>query len=309
MGSHPLRASVLIVEYATGRHLPECLRALLKSTLSPDDFEVIVVDNASPTPVGHLASQFPAVRFLTSRRNLGFAGGNRLALSYARGTHVVLLNPDAIPAPEWLAAVLSPLRDPAIGIVGSRILHPGTDIVQHMGGVLRANALSDHVGRGQRDRGQWSGLVDAEYVSGAALALKREVIDQVGFLSPVYHPAYFEETELCVRARRAGFRVVVAPDARVEHHEAVASGGARARAYLRRYHESRLRFVLRNYGGREMLMRFLPAEASWFLRWCPPFERRICLAAYLRAPRSAWDGSRGEPSPEDVVEDSWRGQA
>ena len=217
----------------------------------------------------------------------------------------MLLNPDAIPTPDWLPAILRPFTDPKVGVVGSKILHPYTDVLQHAGGVLFANGLSQHRGRGQHDAGQWDQATEVDYVCGAALAVRREVIERVGFLSPAYHPAYYEETELCLRARRAGFLVVYAPDAVVEHHESVASGGARAAAYLARFHTSRVRFILRNYTRRELFTRFLPAELAWLEKSCPASERRICMRAYLEAWRTARDESRGAPKRDDVVSDSW----
>jgi O-antigen biosynthesis protein len=302
-----VRASVLIVEYGTRELLPECLSALEASTMPRESFEIIVVDNASPTPVGDLAQRFSGVRFLTSRKNLGFAGGNLLGLSYARGELVALLNPDAVAAPDWLTEVLRPLSDPSVGVVGSKLLYPATEILQHAGGVLFANGRSEHRGRGQPDLGQFDEPCEVDYVCGAAIAMRRDVIDQVGFLSPAYFPAYYEETELCVRARRAGFKVLYAPKAVAVHHESVASGGARARTYLRRYHENRMRFVLRNYSRRELFGRFLPAEALYLVKSCPPSERKICLRAYFDAWRSAWDVSKGEPAPDAVISDSWKG--
>jgi GT2 family glycosyltransferase len=302
-----LLASVIIVEYSSRQFLPDCLSALEKTLLPRGDFEVLVVDNASPTPVADLAARFPRVRFLTSRRNLGFAGGNALGLHHARGTHVALLNPDAIPTPSWLGEILAPLGEPSVGIVGSKLLHPGTEVLQHAGGMLRNNGLSEHFGRGELDHGQWDARRDVAYVCGAALAVSREVIERVGFLSPAYFPAYYEETELCVRARRAGFRVVYAPKAVAYHHEGASSGSAGSNAYLARFHESRIRFVLRNYSAAELLSRFAPSELAWLRRSCPPAERRVCARSYLSALRTAWNEQRGSPGPDDVVADSDRG--
>ena len=70
-----VQASVLIVEYASRAFLRECLEALERSHFPRDEFEVIVVGNASPTPVAELVSEFPFVRFITSRRNLNSAAG------------------------------------------------------------------------------------------------------------------------------------------------------------------------------------------------------------------------------------------
>jgi GT2 family glycosyltransferase len=303
-----VRASVLIVEYNTRDYLADCLTSLENSELPRNEFEVIVVDNASPTPVDSLIEAYPRVRFLKSRRNLGFAGGNLLALSRARSSQLLLLNPDAVAHPAWLREMLSVLSRPDVGVVGCKILHPGTRVLQHAGGVLFANGRSEHLGRDQDDTGQFDEETEVEYVCGAAIGTRRDVIDAVGFLSPAYFPAYYEETELCVRARRAGYRVVYTPRAVVEHHESVASGGAQTMAYLRRYHESRMRFVYRNYSLRELLTRFVPQEVGYVSRQSAA-ERRICARSYVKGLFSAFGGADKLPRQDDVVLDTGRSKA
>lgn len=298
-----VRASILIVEYRTRDYLAECLSALERSEVPRQEFEVIVVDNASPTPAAKVVRRFERVRLVQSRRNLGFAGGNLLGLERARGEAVLLLNPDAVPAPRWLPEMLRLLRDPTVGVVGCKILHPGTRVLQHAGGVLFPNGRSEHLGRGQDDVGQFDREQDVSYVCGAGLGIRRDVIDRVGFLSPAYHPAYYEETELCLRVRRAGYRVVYNPHAVIEHHEAVASGGSRTSAFLERYHEGRMRFVYRNYSPAELLRQFLPSELA-FLARVSGAERRICAKSYARALLSAWRVRAGTPARGDVAGDT-----
>ena len=92
-----LKASVLIVEYSTRQYLVECLASLEKSDYPRDAFEVIVVDNASSTPVDPLIDSFPRIRFVKSKRNLGFAGGNNLGIQQALddgAAWVLLINND-----------------------------------------------------------------------------------------------------------------------------------------------------------------------------------------------------------------------
>lgn len=306
-GGSALQASVLIVEYASRGAVAGCLAALEASTLPRERFEVILVDNASPTPVADLAQRFPRVRVLTSNRNLGFAGGNQLALRHASGRHVVMLNPDTVPCPDWLPELLAPLDEPDIGIVGCKLLYPHSTVLQHAGGALSANALSRHIGRGELDRGQYDTLRDVEYVCGAAMAVRRDVIERVGFLSPCYFPAYYEETELCIRARRAGFRVVYAPKAVVEHLEGHSAGG-RTSTTLRHYHENRVRFVLRNSSRRELMRRFAPAELMHLALGCDARERRICLRAHWAAWKSHFRPRPRVEEADSLVDDSWESQ-
>ncbi len=291
----------MVVEYRTAAYLEGCLRALLATELPRDAFEIIVVDNASPTPVDTVRDRFPEARWIHLRRNLGFAGGSTVGLSRARGEVICGVNPDCEVSPSWLPRMLGVLdAHPGVGVVGSKILHPGTQVLSHAGGRVFPNGRSEHIGAGETDHGQHDVLRDVDYVTGAAFAVRRRTIEEVGFLSPAYHPAYYEETELCARARAAGWRVVYAPGAVVEHQEAVASGGATSDAYLRRYHTGRLRYVLRNVPPARWLTDFAPAELAW-LRLMGSRERRICAGAYVRAALSARREAPGTAGPDDVV--------
>jgi len=298
--SRPPRASIIVVEWRTAAYLPRCLEALEASELPRSDFEIIVVDNDSPTPIGHLHDAFPQVHFVAARRNLGFAGGCQLGLSRARGDVVLMVNPDCVVAPSWLAQMLAAFDDhPRAGVVGCKLVHPGTRVLQHAGGQLFANGRSEHRGRDEADHGQYDEPAEVDYVCGAALGVRRRTIDEVGFLSGAYFPAYYEETELCVRARRAGWRVLYTPHARAEHHESVASGGALGEVYLHRYHHGRMRFVYRNTAPLRLLTEFLPAEAAW-LAHMDKRERWICARAYGKALLDAWREERGTAQPGDV---------
>ena len=303
MSSTAPLASIIIVEYRTADYIGECLASLEASELARDRFEVIVVDNDSPTPIGHLRERFPHVRWVKSQRNLGFAGGCALGLERASAPIVITVNPDCVIAPDWLARMLEPFDDdPRAGVVGCKILYPGTEVLQHAGGRLFANGRSEHRGRDEKDHGQYDETLEVDYVCGAAIAVRRATIEEVGFLSPAYFPAYYEETELCVRARRAGWKVLYTPHAVVEHHESVASGGAMSQTFLERYHESRMRFVYRNTGPKQLLTDFLPAEIAWVSRMGRQ-ERWICARSYATALFSAWREDRGTPRDADVIED------
>ncbi len=298
--SRPPRASVIVVEWRTADYLPRCLEALEASELPRDAFEIIVVDNDSPTPIDHLHEAFPSVHFISSRRNLGFAGGCQLGASRARGEVLLMVNPDCVVAPDWLGQMLAVFdAEPRAGVVGCKLVHPGTRVLQHAGGQLFANGRSEHLGRDEADHGQYDEPREVDYVCGAALGARRSTVDEVGFLSGAYFPAYYEETELCVRVRRAGWKVLYTPHARAEHHESVASGGALSEVYLRRYHHGRMRFVYRNTAPLRMLTDFLPAEMAW-LSHMDRKERWICAKAYGRALVDAWREDRGTPAPGDV---------
>lgn len=280
-GPAPL-CSVVIVDYNAGPLVTACVRALEAQTWP--NVEVLVVDNASHDGSSEACQRelppSPRRRYLRARRNLGFAGGSNLGIRESRGDVVLLLNPDTEAAPDLVAVMVERLTaEPALGALGAKIYDPGWQVLQHAGGMMRDNALTDHLGRGEEDRGQHDQERDCPYVTGAALAIRRDVLGRVGLLDPWYRPAYFEEADLCARVLRAGYRVVYEPRARLVHHEGTASGKGSGRFFYM-YHRNRLRFVLRNYPFLALFSRFLPAELAWMRRWLPPEQRGPLARAY-----------------------------
>lgn len=273
-------ASIIILCYNGEEYLRECLGAVRR--LDYPAFETIVVDNASTDgSVALVRQEFPEGRLVECGRNLGFAGGNRTGLAVAQGEIVVLLNQDTVVAETWLSELVRPMQDvPRIGIAGCKIFYPDGQTIQHAGGYLLPNGLSGHYGRDEKDEGQHDQLRDVDYVTGAALAVRRSVIDRCGFLDTGYFPAYYEETELCLRARKAGYRVVYVPQATVIHHEVVSSGGVNSR-FLYAYHKNRIRFVLKNYNWPEFRQIFLKYELDWFRHNKPEDDTFPLLKAYL----------------------------
>jgi GT2 family glycosyltransferase len=115
------RASVVVVTWQ-GRHLLEpCLDALAAQTLGPDEFDVVVVDNASTDGTAELLARRPAVRVATAARNLGFAGGATLGLNTVTTPYAVVLNNDAVPDPDWLEQLLAGFA-PGVGAVTSKVV-------------------------------------------------------------------------------------------------------------------------------------------------------------------------------------------
>ncbi len=258
--------SVVIVSLNGGSRIGSCLAAVRRTDWP--NLEVLVVDNGSSDDTSRVVGRgFPEVRLLRAPLNLGFAGGNCLGVAHARGEWIILLNDDTRPEPDWVRSLLEAARTrPRAGILGCLLLYPDGKRVQHLGGVIGPNALTDHLDWGREVDGSQRALPPrrCEYVTGAALAFRREVWDEAGPLDAGYFPIYFEESEFCWRAARAGWEVWVVPSARVIHDESRTQGAWSAR-FLTRYHRNRLRFVARNWRGR-LLARAVRAEAGWLAR-------------------------------------------
>lgn len=147
----------------------------------------------------------------------------------------MLLNPDVGLAPGTLAALAEALAaDPRIGIAGAKLWYPDGETIQHAGGfITHPQALPGHYGIGAVDAGDYNTPRNVDYVIGAATALRRSMLDGIGLLDEGYF-LYFEDADLCARARRAGYRVVYWPAATGVHVES-ATAAKGSFAYLHRF--------------------------------------------------------------------------
>jgi len=274
-----ISTSVIVPIWNGHEHLPVCLDALLAQ--AAPSLEIIAVDNGSTDGSAALVHErYPQVRLIENGRNLGFAGGCNVGLQAARGECLILVNQDVIVQAGWLEAMVKALSLPEVGIGGGKLLYPdGT--IQHAGGTISYPlAHTDHYGRHEMDKGQWSVQREVDYVTGALMGLKRTLLDRVGLFDEGFFPAYYEEADLCTRARAHGFRILYAPDCVGIHHETTTT--AKTGVVKNRWVErGRLRFVLKHYTTQQFYTDFLPAERTW-LATAPDLALRQGLRmAYL----------------------------
>jgi GT2 family glycosyltransferase len=186
--------------------------------------EVVVVDNGSTDgSVATVRVTHPWVALIETGENLGYVGGNNVGLEYARtagADYALLLNNDTEVAPDFLRLQVEAAEvDPAIGIVGPTIYYfDRPNVVWSAGGDIDwRRGRTRMIGLNEVDQGQFGHKVrPVDFVSGCALLIKMSAVDQVGMLDPRFF-AYFEETEWCVRAARAGFKVLHVPQAKIWH--------------------------------------------------------------------------------------------
>jgi N-acetylglucosaminyl-diphospho-decaprenol L-rhamnosyltransferase len=279
----PVDLSVVILSYNTRPLLEACLASLRAATEEGRGprVEVIVVDNASTDDsVRVVRDRFPEVRLIESETNRGFAGGNNLAFPYCRGRYVMLLNSDTELEPDGLAAMVGFMdAHPEAGALGPRLLnpdgtfqpsgHPFPSLSDAAFRLLFRRPLAPTPGsrRGKTrfhrawslEPGAWScpeGAAERhDWVTGACLMVRREVLEQVGPLDEAF---FFEgeDVDWCRRIRAAGWEIGLLPAARVMH---LRQGSGMA------YHPDALRshwghcYYFRKYHGRgaEMLMQML----------------------------------------------------
>ena len=269
------RATVLILVWNGRRFLEACLDAVLAQDYA--NFSVIVVDNGSTDGSPELvAAKFPEVRQIGNDRNLGFAAGNNMGLQAVADSpqetasdFVVLLNQDTVVHPGWLASLARTFSAANVGIVGCKLLYPdGT--IQHAGGYLYGpRGETDHIDRHAESTRTSTPLArssdeltDVPFVTGAALAISRETLKEIGPLDEEFWPAYYEDVDWCFRAKAAGYRVAYQSEAVVTHHESTATE-ALSRERKQALNQGRLRFLLKHWPLDRLLTEFHPAELAW----------------------------------------------
>ena len=222
--------SIVIVSYNTRDMLRACLAALPHAT-GGITAEVWVVDNHSPDDsAGMVAAEFPNVKLIANADNPGFARANNQALRQSKGRHVVILNPDTEAESQSLTRMVWYLdANPDVGAIGPKLLNtdgslqhngrpfptPWREFVGHSGmGRWNPRVYDRKYEYGREDFDQtW----ETDQVSGACMMVPRVVMDKVGMLDEDFF-MFYEEIEWCWRIRKAGYKVVYLPEARVVHH-------------------------------------------------------------------------------------------
>ena len=218
------RASLVSPVHGHFAHTLACLRTLAAHPPRAP-FEVIVVDDASPDDSLAKLSQIDGIRIVARESNGGFISACNDGAALARGEFSVFLNNDTVPQPGWLEALLDSFEQHArVGLVGARLVYPDGRL-QEAGGVVFADGSGWTYGRNEPpDDCRFAYVRDADYVSGAAIAIPRALFEALGDFDARYAPAYYEDTDLAFAVRTAGLRVLYQPGAVVVHDEGTSAG-------------------------------------------------------------------------------------
>ena len=226
--------------------------ALIDSIPFNEDMEVIVVDNGSKeNEASVLQKLFPNIKAIRSEQNLGFAGGNNIGIKAAKGRHLYLVNNDTVFKefnPQILIKQLE--SSPKIGMVCPKIRFAWDNNPIQFAGYTPLSPITirnQAIGYGEEDRGQYDTPHQTPYAHGAAMMLKREVIEKIGLMPECYF-LYYEELDWSMMMTRAGYEIWYEPASTIYHKESQSTG---QNSPLRAYYITRNRLLLvkRNWSG------------------------------------------------------------
>ncbi|QDU55055.1 glycosyltransferase family 2 protein [Aeoliella mucimassa] len=284
----PLRTAAVIVNYGTGDLTCQCLESLVPVRNECASFHVYVVDNCSPDDsadkieraIAETSDWASWIELIRAPKNGGFAYGNNVGIKRAlelcdpQVDAIWLLNSDTIVHPGALIELLAELDDERTGIVGSRLENPD--------GSLQTSSFRFHTPSREWARGlnlgwwnrispnsdiapaQIDEIHHCDWLAGASMLIRRELIEDVGLLDDRYF-LYYEEVDFCYRAAKHHWKTIYKPASRVIHLVGQSSGVTNTDAKLRRvpkyWFESRARYFEQNFGKLQRVM----ADSAWLL--------------------------------------------
>jgi GT2 family glycosyltransferase len=222
--THAPVATVIVLAWRLVDELLDALEGLAQST-SRYPFNVTVVLNGADDSVrSAVLGQIRGATVVDAAVNLGFSGGCNLAASRASGEFLAFLNDDAVPEPAWLDNLIESARGhPDAGAIASRVHNPDGS-VQEAGARVLAGPASLAMGLGADVLpSELSEPRHVDYGGAEALLVRRDLFVELGGFDQAYDPAYFEDADLCLRIRSAGWNVVYEPSAVVIHHQSLST--------------------------------------------------------------------------------------
>ncbi len=253
--------SIITVNYNQSKVTEELILSLRKCSYS--NIEIIVVDNGSNEDCTSLQELFPEIRLVKSNENLGFAGGNNLGLTFAKGENIIFINNDVEVHPNFIEPLIHQLSldENAIAVSPKINYFYNQDTIQYAGSytVNPYTLKNKHRGTGEKDKGQYDKTVITGYAHGACMLVPRSTINKVGLMNEEYF-LYYEEQDWCQRMNKTGGNIYYVFDSIVYHKESISTG---KQSPLKTYYlnRNRLLFARKNFKG-------LPFVCSMFYYSC-----------------------------------------
>ncbi len=265
---HKPEVSIIIVNYNTASLIRDCIASIIDKVRSIT-YEIIVVDNDSKDDVVGVVNDFdnPRFRCICLDKNIGFGRANNEGFKVSKGEYIFCLNPDTILVNDAIGILVNFLRThPSAGICGANLIgwndEPVLSFRRRLPGIIweineLLNHIPDKIIHGRNRRYNYTDHpIKVGYIMGADMMMRREVYEKTGGFSPEFF-MYFEETDLCYKARNLGWEIYSVPEAIIRHLE----GGSYDTSEnivnyqrIERSEKSRIIYYLKNCRGYKRLI-------------------------------------------------------
>ena len=252
-----MNVSIIIPNFNGRIYLEKCLRSFEIADIFSADNEVIVVDNrSSDDSVSFLRSSFPQVHIVELKKNMGFGKAINIGVEHADGKYIVLLNNDTVVEKGWLPTLVkSAESDHMIGAVCSKTFWGDTSKIQNAGLVLFRQGYGRDRGAVvntkkkqqdyEEDTAYFSLTKDLLAFSGVSVLIQKQVFQKLGGFDPMFF-MYYEDADLSIRMKKAGYRIVYEPASVLRH---IHSGSSKENSlfFLQQSEQSRLIYLIKHF--------------------------------------------------------------
>jgi len=215
--------SIVIPVYNQWDYTYKCIASVLKHTEIP--YEVIIADDNSNDETRRLEKTIENAVHIQNKKNLRFLLNCNNAAKYAKGKYLFFLNNDTQVQPDWLRALVEIMEhDESIGLAGSKLVYPDGRL-QEAGGILWKDGSAWNYGRlDHPEKPDYNYVKEVDYISGAAILVRKSLWDKLGGFDESFAPAYFEDADFAFTIRQAGYKTVYQPKSVVVHFEGISNG-------------------------------------------------------------------------------------
>jgi len=309
-----VKVSLVILNWNRKDMLLDCLSKV--ATLEYPLYETIVVDNASTDgSVAAVREKFPQVAIIENHKNYGAIGGKNIGLRRAMESpvdYIYMLDNDIVGAPDSLTHLVAVAEsDESVGLVGAMMYdHSKPTTILSAGGTID---FTQNVSRGrgdnQIDRGQFKKVEPVDYLWGGALLARKSVLEEVGLFDEEYIGYWFEDTDISVRVRKAGFKVLFCPQAKVWHKpHATAEQFSFRKKYLAA--RNAIRFMKKHATPLQWVKYLIFAGGSLPVMYVLGVLRGKNTDGTVGKAKGIWDGIRGnDEAVEKVLKSNFKKEA
>ena len=218
------KVSIVIPVYNQFHYTYNCLKSILAHT-DDIDYEIIIADDVSSDETRHIEHFCKNIKVVRNDVNLGFLLNCNNAAKEARGKYIFFLNNDTNVQEDWLSTLLETIEnDNTIGMVGSKLVYEDSR-QQEAGGIIWNDASGWNFGRlDNPEKPEYNYVKEVDYISGAAIMIRKSLWDEIGGFDERYVPAYYEDSDLAFEVRKHGYKVVLQPKSVVVHFEGISNG-------------------------------------------------------------------------------------
>lgn len=216
--------SIIIPVFGNIEYTIQCLKSI-SLNLPKCAFEIIVINDASKDNSLRILKLVRSIRIYKNSLNRGFIYSCNLGAKKAKGQYLYFLNNDTKVTEGWLDHLLQTFKDfPGTGLAGSKLVYPNGKL-QEAGGIIWKDGSAWNFGRGQNPNLPiFNYAREVDYCSGASIMIPKAIFTKMKGFDPLYTPAYCEDSDLALKLRSQGYRVIYQPLSTIIHFEGMTSG-------------------------------------------------------------------------------------